>query len=122
MIFIKAKGLGKAQYHTETTPHLFGHCEIGVLDLLLRRQPVDAEDLVVGAAGVGADILALRFNWKMLWHGSFSLNHHFDSKTVTFLSAVTTRLRLEVMGKIGKVGLKILTSSFMCLNDTSDTY
>ena len=36
--------------------------------------------------------------------------------------ARTTRLRLEVMEKIGKVGLKILTSSFMCLNDTSDTY
>ena len=37
-------------------------------------------------------------------------------------AAPTTRLRLEVMEKIGKVGLKILASSFMCLNDTSDTY
>ena len=36
--------------------------------------------------------------------------------------ARTTRLHLEVTGKIGKVGLKILTSSFMCLNDQLDAY
>ena len=49
---------------------------------------MDAEDLVVGAAGIGADILALRFNWKMLRHGSFSLHHHFDSETVRHFLAL----------------------------------
>ena len=37
-------------------------------------------------------------------------------------SARTSRCSKQVLGKIREVGLKISTSSFMCLNDTLDTY